>query len=157
MAPLTRIQRVVYLQTVNLFAYCNAEQMVRIACIARQQRFADGEEIYSANDPADALYCVVDGRVRLTRPDGGERTVDAKGTFGVEEILSDRLRGEDAHSVAETSVLAIDADDFFDLLSNNIEIVKALFRKLLCPPREPSQTEPVAPPSHARTRTLAVG
>ena len=31
----------------------------------------------------------------------------------------------------ENKVLAIDAEDFFDLLSNNIEIVKSLFRILM--------------------------
>ncbi len=135
MAPLTRIQMVVYLQAVDLFAYCSAEQIVRIAGIADQQRFARGERIYSANDPAEALCCVVEGEVQLTSSQGRERTIGPKGTFGVREILSDRLRSEDAWAAADTAVLAIDADDFFDLLSNNIEIVKALFRQLLRQPR----------------------
>ena len=126
---------VVYLQSVDLFAYCSAEQMVRIAGIARQERFEGGERIYSANDPAEALYCVVGGEVCLERPGGGNRIVGRNETFGVEEILSDRLRAEDARAEADGSVLAIEADDFFDLLSNNIEIVKALFRQLLCEPR----------------------
>lgn len=129
-ALLTRMQMVVYLQSVDLFVYCNAEQMVRIAGIAHQEHFRSGERIYSANDPAEALYCVVSGEVALERPGGDKRRVGRNETFGVEEILSDRLRGEDAGAVADTSVLAIEADDFFDLLSNNIEIVKALFRQL---------------------------
>ena len=144
MTPLTRIQMVVFLQTVDLFAYCSAEQTVRIAGIARQRRFAGGERIYAANDPAEALCCVVEGEVRLASPQGGERTIGPKGTFGVREILSDRLRGEDARAAEETIVLAIDADDFFDLLSNNIEIVKALFRQLLRQPR-PARREAAVP------------
>ncbi len=132
---------VVYLQSVDLFAYCSAEQMVRIAGIAHQERFARGECIYSANDPAEALYCVVSGEVALERSGGDQRRVGRNGTFGVEEILSDRLRGEDARAEADTSVLAIEADDFFDLLSNNIEIVKTLFRQLLCQPRRRQRAE----------------
>ena len=58
---LTRIQMVVYLQAVDLFTYCTAEQMVRIAAIARQQRFKANEKIYASNDPADAMYCVAEG------------------------------------------------------------------------------------------------
>ena len=131
MAPLTRIQMVVYLQAVDLFAYCSAEQMVRIASIAQQKNFTAGSEIYSANDPADSMYCIAEGAVTLRRPDGGERRLGAKEIFGVEEILSDRLRGENAHAEEDTVALVVDAEDFFDLLSNNIEIVKALFRQLL--------------------------
>lgn len=134
MSTLPRIQMVVCLQSVDLFAYCSAEQVLHIAAIARQRRFERGERIYSANDPAEALYCVVDGAVSLESPDGERRSVGPRGTFGVEEILSDRLRSEDARAESDNMVLAVDAEDFFDLLSNNIEIVKALFRKLLSPP-----------------------
>jgi len=148
---LTHIQMVIHLQTVDLFAYCTAEQMVRIASIARQRHFDPGARIYSANDPADALYCVVEGEVGLGPGGGEERRIGPRSTFGVEEILSDRLRAEDATAATETVVLAIDAEDFFDLLSNNIEIVKALFRKLLRPPSgatPPTGAEPATVLEH---------
>ncbi len=134
MTQLTRIQMVVYLQAVEMFTYCTAEQMVRIASIAQQKNFAAGVEIYGANDPAESMYCIAEGSVTLARPDGGERRLGAKEIFGVEEILSDRLRGESAQAVEDTVALVVDAEDFFDLLSNNIEIVKALFRQLLRSP-----------------------
>ena len=131
--PLTRIQMVVYLQGVDLFSHCSAEQMVRIASIARQRRFEEGDSIYSHQDLPEALYCVVEGEVGLSEPGGEVRTVGVGETFGVQEILSDRLRRFDARAMRRTATLAIDAEDFFDLLSNNIEIVKALFRQLLQP------------------------
>ena len=46
------------------------------------------------------------------------------------ELLSGRLRSGEAVAAESTRVLAIAADDFFDLLSANIEIVKAIFRRL---------------------------
>ena len=131
MTTLTRIQMVVYLQAVDLFTYCNAEQMFRIAGIARQVSFAEGEQIYSVNDPADAMYCVVEGSVKLQEATGTERWRGPRETFGVSEILSDRLRAEDCRAETATQALLVDAEDFFDLLSNNVEIVKALFRQLL--------------------------
>jgi CRP-like cAMP-binding protein len=41
------------------------------------------------------------------------------------------LRTHTATAVDDTLVLALDAEDFFDLLANNIEIVRSLFRQLL--------------------------
>ncbi len=41
------------------------------------------------------------------------------------------LRTRTARAVSDTLLLAMDGEDFFDLLSNNIEIVKALFRQFL--------------------------
>ena len=144
MTTLTRIQMVVYLQAVDLFTYCNAEQMVRIAGIARQKNLVPGERVYSVNDPAEAMYCVVEGAVRLKDASGSTRRMDARSTFGVREILSDRLRREDARAETATLALEIDAEDFFDLLSNNVEIVKALFRQLL---RHPETLENLHEPT----------
>ena len=47
------------------------------------------------------------------------------------EILSGRLRMESAVAETESLLLSIEAADFFDLLSNNIDIVKALFRHVI--------------------------
>ena len=133
MAPMASIEMMVLLQSVDLFSYCDAEQVLRLAAIAREKVFASGDVIYRLTDPADALYCVVEGRVELTGGEGDREEVSPKGRFGVLEILAGRLRSSDATAIDYTRVLVIEADDFFDLLSNNIEIVKALFRQISVP------------------------
>jgi NTE family protein len=129
-SELARIETVVFLQSADLFAACKAEEVLRISAIAHERRFEAGEQIYDENDPATALYCVVQGEVRVNQASGGG-TIGPLGTFGVVEILSGRLRTGKAVAEMDTLVLEIDAEDFFDLLANNIEIVKALFRQLL--------------------------
>lgn len=130
MPELTRIQAVVFLQSCDLFSYCRADEVLRIASIARERRLTAGERIYSETGPADFLYCVVHGEVAVESTQG-ERLVGPLQTFGVSDILCGRLRGEKAEARSDSLVLAIEAEDLFDLLSNNIEIVKALFRHLL--------------------------
>jgi CRP-like cAMP-binding protein len=127
---LTRIQAVVFLQSCDLFSYCRADEILRIAGIAQERRLRAGEKVYVENGPADVLYCVVQGEVRL-RSSQGERVAGPLQTFGVRDILCGRLRGENAEARVDSLVLAIEAEDLFDLLSNNIEIVKALFRHVL--------------------------
>jgi CRP-like cAMP-binding protein len=130
MEELTRIQIVVFLQSCDLFSHCRADEILRIAGIARERRFKAGESIYSRGGAADELYCVVHGEVRTS---AGEKPqmIGRLQTFGVREILCGRLRDGSAEAVEETLALAIDAEGFFDLLANDIEIVKALFRHLL--------------------------
>jgi len=128
---LTRIETVVFLQQVELFSACSAEQILRISGIVSQESFKSGETIYQANDPADCMYCIVDGTARLHAPGEAEALLSANDTFGVREILSGRLRQQHAKAGDAMRVLKIEADDLFDLLANNIEIVKALFRRLL--------------------------
>jgi len=130
MEELTRIQIVVFLQSCDLFSHCRADEILRLAGIAREKRFSAGENIYRFGGAADDLYCVVHGEVAVS--EGEQRhTIGRLQTFGVREILCGRLRGGTAEAMEETLVLAIDAEAFFDLLANDIEIVKALFRHLL--------------------------
>jgi len=131
LAELSRIETVIVLQTLDLFAACSAEQILRISGIAKQRTYKSGEIIYRANEPAGALLCVVRGEVSLQGNSSGDPVIGPLETFGVIEILSGRLRICDAVAQTETLVLAIEAEDFFDLLAHNIEIVKALFRTLL--------------------------
>lgn len=131
MTELARIETVVFLQSVDIFSFCKAEEVLRIAAIAREKSFLAGEQIFEAGDTADSLYCVVRGGVELANSDGGVRSAGPLTTFGVLEILTGRLRGASARAESDTLVLAIEADDFFDLLAHNIEIIKALFRHLI--------------------------
>jgi CRP-like cAMP-binding protein len=128
---IARIETVLFLQHVDLFSFCKAEEILRIAAIGKQRRFSENERIFKLNDPADVLYCVIQGGLSLVGPDGDKKLVGPTQTCGVVEILSGRLRTADAIATADTLVLAIEADDFFDLLAHNIEIVKALFRHVI--------------------------
>lgn len=130
MSKLAQIERIVFLQTVDLFSYCRAQEVLRIASITREEHFDRGDTIYEINQPANELFCVVRGTVALRDDNGEGAVVGPLHTFGVTEILSGRLRSATATATAETLVLALDQEDFFDLLANNIDIVKALFRHL---------------------------
>lgn len=130
-SQLSRIEMVMLLQSVPLFKYCSAEEVLRIASIARERELHQDEVVYRRNEPASALFCLVDGSVTLRGVEGAQQEVHARETFGVLEILSGRLRDSDAVAVERSVALVIGAEDFFDLLSNNIEIVKALFREIL--------------------------
>lgn len=133
MSALARIEVVLFLQDVDLFAFCSAEQILRLSAIAGERTLAAGETLYESRQPADALYCVVRGEMAVE--DGsGERRLGPRETLGVEEILSGRLRAGTARASTDCLLLALDAEDFFDLLSQNVEIVKGLFRRLLRPP-----------------------
>jgi hypothetical protein len=131
MAPMAHIEMMVFLQGVDLFAHCNAEQVLRLAAIASEEAYGRGDEIFRRGEATRALYCVVEGRVRLGGDGDGGTVIGARGRFGVLDILSGRPRSGDAVAETDTRLLVIEAEDFFDLLSNNIDIVKALFRTVV--------------------------
>lgn len=141
MPELARIETVVFLQTAEFFSYCKAEEILRIAAIAREKRFGKGETIFDENEPADRFYCVVRGGVEVATPDAEPVEVGPLGAFGHYDILRGRLRQAKATALTDTLVLFFESEDFFDLLSNNIDIVKALFRHVMEPsPRHAQET-----------------
>ena len=131
MPELARIETVVFLQTAEFFSYCKAEEILRIAAIAQERRFAAGETVFAENDPADRFYCVVRGSVSVSAPETEAVEVGPLGAFGHFDILRGRLRQATATAVTDALVLTFESEDFFELLSNNIDIVKALFRHVM--------------------------
>jgi AAA family ATP:ADP antiporter len=127
---MAQIEKVVFLQGVGLFESCNAEQLLQLAAIANDRQLEPGERLYGNDEPPDAMYCVVEGKVGLAGTEDAKVVVERGDTFGVVDILSGQLRCRSAAAEVSTSVLVIDAEDFFDLLSHNIEIVRALFQQL---------------------------
>ena len=128
---LAHIESIVFLQSVDLFAFCKAEEVLRIAGITQERAVPAGEVIYRANDLADSVYCIVRGEVELTDGSGATQVRGPLRTFGAVEIVSGRLRSGSAKALTDTLLLTLPAEDLFDLLANNIEIVKALFRYLI--------------------------
>lgn len=128
---MARIEMVLHLQNVRLFRFCAAEEIVRLAGIATPRECAPGELLYRRDDVPHHLYSLVEGEVELVSEAGDVEKRGVGEAFGVFDILSGRRRQRSARAVDGVVVLAITADDFFDLLANNIEIVKALFREVL--------------------------
>ena len=82
MPELTRIQTVVFLQSCDLFSYCRADEILRISGITQERRLEEGETVYEESGPADYLYCVVQGGVRL-KGTNGDQIAGPLQTFGV--------------------------------------------------------------------------
>ena len=126
MPELARIETVVVLQSIDFFSACTAEEVLRIAAIAHEMVVPPGQVLFRERDRAETLYCVVRGEFELNT-----ETVGPLQTLGLLDLLSGRLHSGTAVARTQSLVLAIQADDFFDLLSNNIDVVKSLFRHLI--------------------------
>ena len=64
---LTTIEKVIALQDVDIFSQVSTEELGYLAAIAVEETHAQGASIYLARDPADSMYQVIEGRVRLHR------------------------------------------------------------------------------------------
>lgn len=130
MTDMAQIEKILFLREVNLFRYCTAGEVLGISNLADETHFEAGKTIYTPGDSAEYLFCVVSGEVVL-EDKGVSRTLGTHDAFGHQDILSGRLRSCTARVTRDLHLIIVDAEDFFDLMANNIDIVKALFRQML--------------------------
>jgi hypothetical protein len=85
LATMSDVERVLFLRKVSLFGELAPQDMRRVAAVADERAFVDGETIADQGEPGDELHIVVDGAVRVVRADPGT---------GSEAELARRTQGD---------------------------------------------------------------
>lgn len=131
MVMLTVIEKVIFLQNIDVFSDVPTEQLASLAAISEEVSFISGDIIYKENDPPDALYLVMTGKVRLHR--GGEEiaTTGSKEAFGTWALFDEEPRVVTAEVAEDTQVLRIDREDFIDLLADHVQIAQGVLKTVV--------------------------
>jgi CRP/FNR family cyclic AMP-dependent transcriptional regulator len=127
---LTVIEKVIFLQNIDVLAEVPTEALAALAAIAEEVSYASGENIYKENDSPDALYFVLDGRVRLHKGDQNIVTAENKQAFGTWALFDESPRLATATVEEDCDLLRIDRDDFIDLLADNVQITQGVLKMM---------------------------
>ncbi len=90
-----------------------------------------GASLIEPARPMDALYVILDGAVEISR--NGERLHVARQSeiLGAWALFDEAPMPVSAKTLEDTRLLRIRRDDFYDLLSDNVEIMAAIFSTLV--------------------------
>jgi CRP-like cAMP-binding protein len=131
---LSPVERVLILKQADLLKDVGPRHLLGLADVAREIEMSAGDTIYNAEDPADALYIVVEGRLRLTSKEQTLSEVGPGEAFGTWALVDDSPRGHRAECLEEGLVLALHRDEFYDIAAGDLtllqEMVRALARRL---------------------------
>jgi CRP-like cAMP-binding protein len=131
MAELNIIEKVIALEAVDLLKNLSAEQLSRIASIAKEISFPPGKVILGPETATDALLVILEGAVSISR-DGIELHVAHQHeVLGAWALFDPEPMSVAAKTIEDTRVLSISRDDFYDLLSDNTEITASIFAMLV--------------------------
>jgi CRP-like cAMP-binding protein len=128
---LTAVEKVILLQNVEVFSEIPTEQLSYLAMISEEVSYGPGDVIYKFDEPSDALYVVLDGKVRLHRDNEEITVAGPSDPFGTWALFDDTPRVATATAVEETRLLRIDREDFLDLLSDHGQITEGVFKALV--------------------------
>jgi len=111
-----------YLKNTQLFEDLSADELEQLSRITPYKRFAAGEIIYHMEDPADALYFIRDGMVKISMyfPNGKEMILGLLGQydiFGELLLLESERRPNQAEAVVDTTLIVMPEEDFQRLLA----------------------------------------
>jgi CRP-like cAMP-binding protein len=131
MAELNIVEKVIALEAVELLRNLTPEQLSRVASIAKEVAYPPGKVIFEAGKDIDALYVVMDGSVTISR--NGEELLRARQNevIGAWALFDDEPMKVTAVAAEDARLLRINRNDFYDLLSDNIEIAAEIFSTLV--------------------------
>ncbi|HYK90858.1 MAG TPA: Crp/Fnr family transcriptional regulator [Acidobacteriota bacterium] len=127
---LTTLERVLLLQNVDLFARVTSEHLSYLAAITAETVVPPGRVLYAEGDAPDGLYVVVSGSVLMRRTGEEIDRIAPNGAFGVWALFDDEPRLTTAEAAEESRLLFVPREDFYEVLSDHVEMVAALFKHL---------------------------
>lgn len=127
---LSTVEKVLFLKSIDLFSQIPGEDLAQVALISHEELREAGEDIFLEGEPGDALYMVLEGRVRVHH--GGRTVADLgpKECFGEMAILDASPRSANVTSSVETNLLKIAREDFQDILVEKPQIGLGIIRVL---------------------------
>jgi len=145
-ATLSIMERILLLRRVPLLADLSPADLKRVAAIATEHHFLDGETIFEQDEPGDEMYVVVSGEVRVLVADGknGNREVARRkvgDTVGEMSVISGSLRSASLVAAGDVHLLCLDQKSFEGLLRERPEVSLAVMRMLCERLRQVSQRE----------------
>ena len=119
------------LSEIELFAELNESELQEVATHAQIRTVPNDTTIFYEGDPADAVYVVVNGRVKVvtTSTDGKEFILTVLGAgqvFGEMALLESATRSASVVTLSAVEVLVINRSDFQRLLDSNPRISQRL-------------------------------
>lgn len=120
---------------IPLFAGLSPEQLEAVADLAVERSYPRGKLIFRQDDPADGLYLVEAGRVKvfLAQEDGEEVIVDLLGPgdyFGEMALIDAEPRSTGAMAHQDCALRVIGKGDFRRLLRESNELAQSLLQGL---------------------------
>ncbi|HKL16569.1 MAG TPA: Crp/Fnr family transcriptional regulator [Balneolaceae bacterium] len=124
----TTIERVIFLQSIELFADIPSEQLAQIAGITDYFTLSKNELLFSKGEKSQHLYLLINGTVSITRNGEKNKEFDGPEALGVWGFFDDGDRLLTITCSADCQFLRIDRLDFFDLLEDRVHLSRGLLK-----------------------------
>jgi CRP-like cAMP-binding protein len=131
MSELNLVEKVIALEAVELFKTLTPDQLARIASIATEVSLGPGKSVIEPGQTMDGLYVVLDGGVALSRNGAELHIARQNEVLGAWALFDNDPMPVAARTAEPTRLLRISREDFYDLLSDSVEVTAAVFSTIV--------------------------
>jgi len=124
----TTIERVIFLQGIELFKDIPSEQLAHLAGITNSFVAEKEETLFEEGARSRSLYLLINGKVQLTRKGVLRKEVTKAEAIGVWGFFDGEDRLMAAICKEESHFLKIDRMDFYDLLEERVHLSEELLK-----------------------------
>lgn len=123
------------LQSFALFSGLAEDELLQVGALLVPCKFLSGMVILTKDDPAEALYCIIEGRVRVELRNAAGQIFNllelgAGEIFGERAVLTGEPRSADIRAIGDVTVARLHRSDFESLLPRIPRLYANLCREL---------------------------
>jgi CRP/FNR family cyclic AMP-dependent transcriptional regulator len=127
---LSTVEKVLFLKSIDLFSQIPGEDLAAIAVISTEEPRDKADQIFAEGDPGDALYFVIDGKVRVHKANRVLAELGERECFGEMSILDASPRSATVTALDDSNLLKITREDFSEIMTEKPEIAQGIIKVL---------------------------
>ncbi len=127
---LTTVEKVLFLKSIDLFSQIPGEDLAQVALVANEEAREATEDIFVEGDVGDALFLVLEGKVRVHRQEKTIAELGERECFGEMAILDASPRMATVTAISDVALLKISREDFEELLQEKHAIAQGIIKVL---------------------------
>ncbi len=124
------IEKVIILKRTELFSQTPENTLIDIVRLTKEVSFKKDETIFEKGMPGDCMYVIYEGRVKIHVGGFTLTTLINGDFFGELGLLDTGQRTANATCEADTLLLRIDQEDFYELTGSRPEVAKGVIKAL---------------------------
>lgn len=124
------IEKLITLKSIPMFGELDVFTLQQIQKISIYKKSSSGQTIITEGDEGTSLFIVISGRVGIYKSEKLINEIGAGGLLGEMAIIEKQRRSATVKTLAETSFLIIEGDDFVRLLERNSSISGSVIKTL---------------------------
>jgi HEAT repeat protein len=121
------VEKVLFLEGCDIFGESDVDDLTAVARQLKERPFRAGEVLFQENDPGDALFVIVEGRVKLEKGTRHLFDLGPRDSFGETSLLDNKPRPASATAVTDGVLFVLERADFLDLVSDRVELLRGIF------------------------------